>query len=248
MPEDAVNQDVHHPIVKQLAGYKKEIIIATVAVFVLLVLYAVISSSQKAAEQKAWEDIFVATYTAQVQKKPLAQELEKAIKENEGASAIFYAQMLQGSALGADLSKKEDLEKAAAAYESFVKKFPESKFIGQVRVDYGTVLANLGKYDDARTQYRFVIDNGPAYMEGEALLYSALTLEKEGKTKEAIAAYSKVVEANSQTILGTITEYATFARARLLKSDAAVAVESAATAKPATPAEPTAPAKVEEKK
>lgn len=203
-------------------GYKKEIILSVGLVLLIVILVGIISSQQQKAENNAWKDIFIATYVTQTQGKDLTTELNEAIAKNKGAKANFYAYMLELSSSGAGL-EKANLEKAEAAAKSFIEKYPTNPLINNVRLDYATVLFNLDKLEDALKNYNLVLKNNPNYLEGEAMLFRALTLEKLGKKNEALDAYTAIASSSNKNMMSDIKEYATFARSRLQQTDTAAA-------------------------
>ena len=260
MPEqhNEVAHGVEVKLVDRVLAFKRQIGVALVALLVALVAYLIIDYMQQKADQKAWTSIFAAQYSAQIENKPEAQLLETVITECSGARALFYARMLQYGDL-ALIGSPESLKSAQEACEAFLKDYPSHPFAGQVRVDYGSILANQGKTDLARAQYAQVAKNGPDYVRVEAALFEALCLEKEGKLQEALDAYGKIINNPSPLYMNDIiVDYASFAKANLLQKQTAAATPAATPAAPAmapaaaaadakpaaavTPAAPTAPA------
>ncbi len=248
MPEQHENiaHELQVKLVDKVLVFKREIGIGLVAIMLGLVLYLIVTYLQERSDNKAWAAIFAAQYTAQVEGKPEAALLDKVIADCSGARALFYARMLQYGD-NAITGSPESLKSAQASCEAFLKDYPSHAFAGQVRVDYGSILANQGKYDLARAQYAQVAKQGPDYMRGEASLFEALCLEKEGKLQEALDAYGKIINGSGTLYMNDIiVDYASFAKTLLLQKQApaapAAATPAVAPVAPAAPAAPVAPA------
>lgn len=236
----AVESSAHSAVATAL-HHKKGIAIATAAVIVISLGYALVSHFQAKAETAAWNGIFKAEFTARQQSK--ATSLDEQLKAAEGATAHanarFYAYMLEIAQHGAGKDKAE-WEKAAAAAAKFVKEFPHNPFINQVRLDYGAILTNLGDYAKAEEQYDKVVKSGNPEEQASARLFAALAQERAGRLDQARDSYNRLAATGSG-----FAEVAVFARTRLEQ-------RTAAPAAPATPAasapaaQPAAPAPVEQ--
>lgn len=246
MPE---NQEVHggsnKMMVDKVLGFKRELGFGIVIIIAGLLLYMLLSYLQERAELKAWSKIFVAQFDAQTGTKPESELLEKVITECRGAHALFYAQMLRYGELGVE-NNPVALEAAQKTCEQFLAEFPSHPMAGQVRVDYGTILANSGKYDLARTQYELIAKSGPEYLRRDASLFQALCYEKEGKAQEALDIYTRITTDLEALNYGDVAvDYAAFAKA-LLQQKQTAAIKAATAAAEATPTKVATPAATRE--
>ena len=222
MPDDMQQQGAeagvsgHSPMVEKILSLKKELAFAGIIVGAAIILYAVITSSQEKADRAAWRDTFVASYEARRNQTSLPDGLEKVMAECKGARALFYTQMLSYADLGQS-ADTDDLERAAGLCRAFLADYPTHPFAGQVRVDYATVLGNLGKHEEALAQYQQVRTSGPDYMKGEAQLFAALTLQKLDREAEALDILSRLEGDGGTKYMGNIVEFAAFARAQILQ-------------------------------
>ena len=222
MPDDTQQQGAeagvpgHSPMVEKILSLKKELIFAGVIIGAAMILYAIISTSQEKADREAWRSIFVAGYNARRNQTSLPDGLEKVMEECKGARALFYAQMLSYADLGESVDAA-DLERAAGICRAFLADYPSHPFAAQVRVDYATLLGNLGKHEEALAQYQRVGEGGPDYLRGEAQLFAALTLQKLGREAEALDMLSRLEGDGGAKYIGNIVEFAAFSRAQILQ-------------------------------
>lgn len=237
MPEHQgvqIPEEQQEKIVDKVLAQKKQIGLGLAVVVIGLLLYLIISYLQERADRKAWTDIFTAQFTAQRENKPEAALLEKVITECKGAQALFYAQMIRYGDLGASMDST-NLVAAGATCEEFLAQFPKHPLADQVRVDYGTILANLGKFAEASEQYAKVAQDGPEYLRGDAALFQAICLEKTGKEQEALTLYERITSPSNASFYGDIAnEYAAYAKAMLIQKQNQPAAPVTAGEQPAT--------------
>lgn len=224
-----------HNIIAKVVEVKKMIILATVAIVVLALLFAIVSQIQQKAENKAWNNIFVAEFNARQQGKAdaLDEQFKKIAPEIANSKARFYPQMLELAQYGVS-DKKEDLQKAAAAAEKFLAEFPKSSFVNQVRLDYAAVLANLGDCAKAEAQYKEVMATGDRDEKYSARLFAALMQEQTGHNEEALDNYARL--ANERAELASVAAYARLRLEEKMKGGAAAAQAPAAATPAAQPA------------
>ena len=222
MPDDMQQQGAgagesgHSPVVEKIISLRKELIFAGIIVGAAIILYAIISSSQEKADREAWRGIFIAGYNARRNQTSLPDGLAKVMEECKGARALFYAQMLSYADLG-ESADTDDLERAAGICRAFLADFPAHPFAGQVRVDYATLLGNLGRHDEALALYQQVGTGGPDYLRGEAQLFAALSLQRLGREAEALDVLSRLEGDGGARYIGNIVEFAAFARAQIIQ-------------------------------
>lgn len=78
---------------------------------------------------------------------------------------------------------------AANSYALYVKVFPDSKMIAEMRFFYGELLYDMKKYNFAAAQYLWVVDNAPKSKYGENSIVNALlALEKDLPSEQELAA------------------------------------------------------------
>lgn len=166
-------------------------------------------------ERKVNEEAWQAFYTAEVRNRrsenPVVEA--KALREAADATrspAAFYALMrqiaVQGSTYDAD-----DMRAAVEAGEAFLARFPRHTFAPQVRLDTGTLLLNLGRYAEARTQFETVLKSEATYLHEDAEFYLAQTHAREDNTAEASRIYSRMSRWDDATVSPQTRDLAVFA-------------------------------------
>ena len=111
-----------HSALATARHHRRTIAIATLAVVVVSLGYALISHFQQKAEDAAWDSIFKAEFTARRQPKTadLAAQFKAADAAIANTNARFYAYMLEIAQYGAG-KDKADWEKAATELEELTK-------------------------------------------------------------------------------------------------------------------------------
>ncbi len=223
MAEEVTNNQEKHTTASEdtfahkVAAKLKKVSIALIIVIAIAVAISIFSERKEAAKIDSWNKILQATFTAQTELESISTEVSKATAEIPGTTAAQYGDMLVIGDSGITYDK-EKLEMAKKAAEDFIKTDPKNPFINQVKLDYGTVLFNLGDYDGAIKEYQEVINSKEKYLTHEALLYKGITQEKLGKDSDAIATYTSVIDdvaSKDNPTLLNFADYARFARTQL---------------------------------
>ncbi len=177
------------------------------------------SEYKEAQKLDSWNKILQATYSSQVNLSDnFAADIAKATTAIPGTPAEPYGNILVLNSAGNSIDKTQ-LELAKKAGADFISKNPKHPFIDQVKLDYGTVLFNLGDFAGAVKAYNEVINSKTEYLLQEALLYKGLAQEKLGKDQEAIETYTTIInnsKASDNIGLSSFVNYASFARTQII--------------------------------
>ncbi len=185
------------PVLKKLIAYWREITVVFVVIIGGAIAYGVAQIYQNNVEEKAAEAIFAAEQDAMSRPdQDFAGLLDPLLKQHDAANTIFYAYILEISAL-VEKGGKEDLQKARTVTERFLQRFPSHPFTAQIRLTIGHILMLQGDYDSAETELQLARKSGQDYLEPEielALAQCQGARVAERRLDETNEAYEKRLE------------------------------------------------------
>ncbi|MBG6247588.1 MULTISPECIES: cell division protein CpoB [Symbiopectobacterium] len=99
------------------------------------------------------------------------------------------------SAAAALVLEKKQYDQAIAAFQAFVKKYPDSTYQQNANYWLGQLNYNKGKKDDAAYYFANVVKNYPkSPKSSEALLKVGVIMQEKGQTDKAKAVYQQVIK------------------------------------------------------
>jgi len=174
------------------AVYRREIAVAVLIIVGAIGIYAAVSHMQEASEQKAWEDIFRATFTAEnAGAGQIAESLAKAAEKHKHTQAAFYARMREVEAL----HDQGDLRRAASVARDLIEQYPHQPMLGQIRLWLGQILLAKGAAFDAQQELEAAAKSAPAYLMPEIRLALAHSLMRQAEATVETAGRKRAFEA-----------------------------------------------------
>ncbi len=185
------NKDVQQLVINSAKEYWREIGAALLVIIGGCLIFAYAQYKQDLAEEKAWNDFFMAEYES-VRKKDdkYIERIQKALSEHKNTNAAFYARFQELSLY----LTRGDLSKAEKTARRFIKINADNFFSLQVRLILAKILMSQGKFAEAMTHLNGLKNS--RYLQPEVNLAIAQCLENkaEAMKQEDPSKYKQLLE------------------------------------------------------